>query len=541
MQNTQNNNAVDFLLDGDEYFGRMNQSLRNLITAGTRGRNDSYVRMAFWMIADGLTLPAHGGAAAVNFTTILEQTAVAGFPVQIIAWKGNMLMGLNHDWLVQWVATTNTAHAMSVGYVPIQLYVEQYGGNYQNCSNHQKMMVIATDGAKEAYVGGLNISAAYLSAVAHNAANMWHDTGVRVRGPSVDDIEGEWVRRWRKQPGGGPTPNTAIGPAQAAILAGAGGGLSIRTCTNNFEATPPETDIRTQMLQRIRNAQNLVYMENYALTDPLLVQELAAAVRGAHGHNPQVSIIVDDPRGQTGDLGALGSYLMYYTFLELSLPNLASIDIIDGFTNRIRSQTRTVAVGAMGNRRVTKNLANANQAATTNPATNYRYQFTEGGQNKSIEFGDIWGYTPGAGANVMYTLTSNTRYVDGTPVHAYPHSKLAIFDDDFLVVGTSNWTYRSMQYDGEITLFINDTTAAPNFVTGVRDRLFTHWNQPTVVANWDATARQNVTDMAAGTIPVGNQAPRVIPLAYGDFLHPASKEAWASGYVWLGYGGSTYF
>jgi|GEM_PF-1483222 len=535
MQSTKANNAVDFLLDGDEYFGRMNQSLRALITTGTRGRNDCYVRMAFWMIADGLTLPAFGGAVAVDFTDILEQTAVAGFPVQIIAWVGSSLMGLNHDWLVTWVAATNTANAMAVGYVPIQLYVETYGGNYQNCSNHQKMMVIANNGAKEAFVGGLNISDAYLSATAHDNANDWHDTGVRVRGPAVDDVEGEWVRRWNKQPGGGPVPNTAIGPAQAAILAGAGGGLSIRTCTNNFEATPAESDIRTQMLVRIRNAQNLIYMENYALTDPLLVQELAGAVRGAYGHNPQVSLIVHDPRGQTEDLGALGSYLMYYSFLELSLPNLTSIDVIDGFLNRIRSQTRTIAVGAMGNRRVSKNIVAPTYAATTNPATNYRYQFIEGGTAKSIEFGDIWGFTPNLNANVMYTLTNNAGG------GAYPHSKLAIFDDDFLVVGTSNWTYRSMQYDGEITLFIHDASAAPNFVTAARDRLFTHWNQPNNPALWDATARQNVVDMGNGTIPIGNQAPRVIPLRYGDFLHPCSRAAWLSGYVWLGYGGSTYF
>ncbi|MBL4614661.1 MAG: phosphatidylserine/phosphatidylglycerophosphate/cardiolipin synthase family protein [Magnetovibrio sp.] len=535
MQSTQNNNAVDFLLDGDEYFGRMNQSLRNLITNGTRGQNNNYVRMAFWMIANDLTLPLHGGAAATPFTDILKEVAVAGFNVQIIAWKGNALMGLDHDWLTQWVATTNTNNIMSVGYVPIQLYTEQYGGNYQNCSNHQKMMVISTNGAKEAYVGGLNISDAYLSAVAHDALNDWHDTGVRLRGPAVDDIEGEWVRRWNKQPGNGPAPNAAIGPVQAAILAGAGGGLTIRTCTNNFEATPAQADIRAQMLTRIRNAQNLIYMENYALTDPLLVQQLAGAVRGAYGNNPQVSIIVDDPRGQTAGLGALGSYLMYYTFLELSLPNLTSIDIIDGFMSRIRSQTRTVAVGAMANRRVTKNIANPAQAVTTNPATNYRYCFTEGGQNRSIEFGDIWGFTPNVNANVMYTLTS------GSGDQAYPHSKLAIFDDDFLVEGTSNWTYRSMQYDGEITLFINDTSAAPNFVTAVRDRLFTHWNQPNNVANWDATARQNVTNIGNGTILGVDEAPRVIPLAYGDFLHPASRDAWLSGYVWLGYGGSTYF
>jgi len=531
MQHTTNNNAVDFLLDGDEFFERMHRNLQGLIANGVAGHNDCYVRFAYWMIADGLDLPGYGAIADTPFTDVLEAVSVAGHQVQLIAWVGNAMMGLDHVWLTNWVAATNGANAATVGYRPIQLYLEQYGGVTQNCSNHQKIMVVSTNGAKEALIGGLNISAAYLSDDNHDAANYWHDTGVRVRGPAVDDIEGEWVRRWRKQPHNGPVPNTAIGPAQANA-----GGLTIQTCTNNFEATPAEADIRPQMVQRIQNAQNLIYLENYALTDPLLVQELAGAIRGAHGHHPRVIALVDDPRGQTAGLGALGSYLMYYTFLELSLPNLASIDIIDGFWNRIRRTPRTVAVAAMAAQRVTKNLIAGNRAATFNPATNYRFRFTEGGNNRSIDFADIWGFTPNANANVMYTLTNGTQQ-NAT----YPHSKLAIFDDDYLVVGTSNWTYRSMQYDGEITLFIHDAGAAPNFVTGVRNRLFTHWNQPNNPANWDATARQNVININNGTIPAINEDPRIIPLGYGDFLHPSSRAAWLSGYVWLGYGGSTYF
>lgn len=530
MQHTTNNNAVDFLLDGDAFFEQMHRSLRGLIANGTRGNANCYVRLAYWMIANDLTLPGYLGQAPAAFTDVLKAVAIAGHQVQIIAWIGNSNMGLNHDWLTAWVNTTNTANAINVGYVAIQLYLEQYGGTWQNCSNHQKVMLISTNGAKEVLLGGLNISGAYLSSDQHDAANDWHDTGVLVQGPAVDDIEAEWVRRWRKQPGNGPVPNTAIGAAQANA-----GNLTIRTCTNNFEANPAEADIRPQMVQRIVNAQNLIYMENYALTDPFLVNTLAGVIRGAYGNNPQIVTVVDDPRGQTDGLGALGSYLMYYTFLELSLPRLASVDVVDTFMRRIMKTPRNIAVGAMVNPRVTSNAININRAATFNPVTNYRLRFTENATNRSIGFSDIWGYTPNGNANIMYTLTS------GAGNQAYPHSKLAIFDDNWLVVGTSNWTYRSMQYDGEITLFINDATVAPNFVTGVRDQLFAHWNQPANPANWDATARQNVVQIGNGTIANHDEEPRIIPLGYGDFLHPSSSDAWKSGYVWLGYGGSTYY
>ena len=35
----------------------------------------------------------------------------------------------------------------------------------------------------------------------------------------------------------------------------------------------------------------------------------------------------------------------------------------------------------------------------------------------------------------------------------YVHSKLAIIDDRYLIVGSCNWSYRSLRYDGEISAF----------------------------------------------------------------------------------------
>jgi len=535
MQHTTNDNAAIFLLDGDEFFEELHRDLEDLLAnGGPPAGGTSYVRIAYWMITCDLYLPNSGGGNPENLLDKLREVAMAGYPVQIIAWKGNKLMEVSHDWLIGWVHYTNKAFNGVGAYEFINCYTEPYGGDHYGCSNHQKIALVSVAGNKRAFVGGFNVSGGYLSSDAHNAANRWHDTAVRVRGPVVDDIETEWVRRWNKQTN---VPVTIInmGGAQAAINAMAGGGLDITTCTNNVEASPLQAHIRTEMITRINAAQNLIYMENYGLTDPFLVDALAHAVNGTGPNNytPQVTTLVDNMDGVTEGMGLLGSYLMYYTFLELSLPNLANIDIIDGFMSRIKSRTTQVAAGAMLNRSVTKTLSNPAQVAVTNPSSNYRYRFTTGGTAKDISFGDIWGYTPGANPHVMYTLSS------GAGNRAYPHSKLAIFDDNWLTVGTSNWTYRSMQYDGEITLFINDTAIAPNFVTAARDRLFTHWNQPNNPANWDATARANVTNIGNGTYT--NQVPRIIPVRFGDFIHPSSSEAWKSGFSWLGYTGSALF
>ena len=67
MRSVTNNNSADFLLDGDEFFQQMHRSLRDLITNGTRGQNNCYVRLAYWMIANGLTLPGYGGQAPALF------------------------------------------------------------------------------------------------------------------------------------------------------------------------------------------------------------------------------------------------------------------------------------------------------------------------------------------------------------------------------------------------------------------------------------------------------------------------------------------
>ena len=56
----------------------------------------------------------------------------------------------------------------------------------------------------------------------------------------------------------------------------------------------------------------------------------------------------------------------------------------------------------------------------------------------------------------------------------YKHAKIAIFDDRYIACGTSNWSYRSMQYDGEISAI----TDSPAIAQGALRRLLDHFNPP---------------------------------------------------------------
>jgi phosphatidylserine/phosphatidylglycerophosphate/cardiolipin synthase-like enzyme len=107
----------------------------------------------------------------------------------------------------------------------------------------------------------------------------------------------------------------------------------------------------------------------------------------------------------------------------------------------------------------------------------------------------------------------------------YIHSKLALFDDQWLALGTANFTYRSMNYDGEITVFINNPTIATN----ARTALFNHWQSGNVPPPIPATFNGQA-NTAAGcfTANIATPGTYVVPLTLNDFwAHPPTgREGW---------------
>lgn len=532
----QGTNAVAFLLDGDAYFQRLHQTLEGIRLSG--GGGTQFVRMAFWQLSPDTFLPSYplGGGAVqpgAHLIDLLEAMARLGTPVQLIAWAGTTIVRLvNHEmasnWeMKKWVDAVNHRNAGVVGYRPIDIYMESYGGpTHIGMSTHQKIVIASDGNTKEAYVGGMNLAQKYLSRELHDPVNWWHDAAVRVTGAIVDDIEAEWMRRWSKQ-NPVPAPAGGIGPPAAPIF----GGVTVSMMTTNIEATPPETNVRLRMLNRIINATQYIYLENYALTDPYLVSALAA--RKAAGL--PVIPVVNHPRSRTMEGFDGFSYLMFYTYVELALANFVTLDAVDTWWAWLTRTPNVYTAAAMNARIVQKAGLNPNAVALFNPANSFRLNFTTPiGAAKTIYFRDIWGITtpaapgpaPAPQLPVMYG--PKTHRFEESRRWTYPHAKVALFDDQYVLIGTANWTYRSMQYDGEITLEIDSAA----FAQGVRQQLFSHWDMPTsaaggpmaVGANWINDALANQQAWAAGAFALSET--RIVPLALDDFIYPGSLESW---------------
>lgn len=522
------NNHADFLLDGDAYFERLHQTLESIRATG--GGGNQFVRMAFWQFSPDTFLPACtslAGAAMQGryLCDMLENIAALGIPVQLIAWYGTTAFNtvnaeMSSNWAMnRWVQDANHRNGAVVGYHPIQMFMESYGGRrHVGMSTHQKIVIACTGPLKEAFVGGMNLAQKYLSSDQHDPVNDWHDTALRVTGAIVDDIEAEWLRRWNKQ-NPAPAPNGVIIPAAPVM-----GGMTMSMFTTNIEANPAETDIRTHMLARIAGAAHYAYLENYALTDPELVTALAARRAPGVGQIPIIPM-VNHPRNRTQDGFEIFSYMMFYTFVELGLADFVSFDAVDTWTAWLRRAPVNYPTAGVVGPVVQKIGFQPGQTAVFNPVNGFRLQYADAtGAQRRVWFRDIWNLTPNG--PVMYGPQNNHARVSDH--WTYLHSKLAMFDDQYVLVGTSNWTYRSMQYDGEITLEVDDPTNV--FPQAVRAQLFNHWQMPTAaVAATAGVGAAWVGDATANPGNLGtNGLARAVPLQMDDFINPTSVQAWRS-------------
>nr|WP_225937971.1 phospholipase D-like domain-containing protein [Myxococcus sp. RHSTA-1-4] len=128
---------------------------------------------------------------------------------------------------------------------------------------------------------------------------------------------------------------------------------------------------------------------------------------------------------------------------------------------------------------------------------------------------------------------------EGSWNRIYTHSKVAIIDDQWLIVGSANWSYRSMQYDGEISAFIDN----PGLAQAALQRLLGHYDEVTAldVNNIEAEACTNLAG-ALGTNAVRQAAIAnryiVLPLNHVDLpnfgfprVRPGVMDA--PNYTWI--------
>ncbi|NRD43915.1 phospholipase D-like domain-containing protein [Corallococcus exiguus] len=550
-----NDNEVVFHLDGEEFFDALGVALDQVAQAAV-GTPNTYVRMAYWNAVHDMPL-AHGmdgldGVARPPITvgdlleTKLRAVAMAGHPVDVILFDPSRAErfgpgdGLHADhvqfstFLNDWRTTGDGAGENEER---IRVFLEQYRAWSPDglaASNHQKITLCSINGQRTVFLGGFNLTRSYWDNADHDRnRNPWHDTGVSFRGPATNAVEQEWLRRWRKSERPVRPNNVTV---QQTYPAGGGGGapangargVTVTIATTNTEGRT-ERDIQRLLIQQIQNAAQYAYFENYGFSDPDVVAALVARltpIPAPAQPPPAVLVNVADPSPPYDYLDYVSwAQLAFLTCVTVQVPNPAGGGNI--VVPRAGAATWDVTSGAflhegwLQSTRIRWQLPQPLPAGVLGPAMPGPMQSTPVSSIVSFN-GGLRFYTPKRATN------ANTF----RPL--YLHSKLAIFDDRVAMVGTANFTYRSMMYDGEMAAFIDSNVLVPQ----LRQRLFAHYNTdaaaiaPHDAANWDANAVANVALRGANGLTPGELY--VVPLQMADYAKepPDGAIGWLTNHKW---------
>lgn len=552
-------NDIDLLVDGEDYFERLRTEFERIRALP---RNDlTYIRMAFWMVTSDVTLGDRQFFASPNhlLTNYIDQAIRSGHDVDIILWRPARRERFSEG---AGVAEANEGFARVVWDIDVaaaeegphvgraRVFLEQYEGEL-GASLHQKIAIFSDRGQRVAIIGGINLSPSYFDAFANHPRG-WHDAAVQITGPATDDIEAEWMRRWRRTrvvtdrwiwntAGGGGTiyaRNFALTEQNTVRVEAISivdnctpqqhfaANLPICVATTRSEGERRYPWIRDRLLGLIGQAQHRIYMENYLFTDPLIVSALIARHEALRllGQVLQIAIVTNV---QGGVIGFMGRRSWLQMLLNMRV----------GPGPGVPTCTRFHYQPADGGPILQVDTALHHPLQVTNT---YRDAApVEAGffERDSVTFRLLAGAAPA----ITIPLSSITQ-ADGDfhfytprrlPARRAPmmvHSKIAIIDD-VIVIGSANWSYRSMQYDGEISAFIRHQGRADAFL----HRLLAHYNTapalPVVTMNnIEARAQAN-----AGALPPAGTV--LVPLCFPNSWNlPRTFENnwtnWATNHTW---------
>ncbi|WNG51999.1 hypothetical protein F0U60_53755 [Archangium minus] len=533
-------NEVTFLMDGEEFFTEL-QVQMNAVAAAAPGPQ-TYVRLAFWKIDANVTLGDRNHFNVVGHTIVdyIENVVMAGHDVDVIVWYPNAKDRLKwrdfaegHDHLANELSRIDRAAATAVVVPPapppgrVRIYLERYEG-WTGSSNHQKFGIFSINGQRTVIMGGLNLADYYFDSDDHklflgmNTNQAWHDTAIRLVGPATDDVEKEWVRRWqraidmqaslislnnlenqvRSRYVGIGNRNTIRQNAVAVTRNRTpqptpfGANATVRIALTRSERSTRHRELRDLLLERIGAANHYVYMENNQFTDPEIVRALYTRKAAV----PTLRVVIVTNMRDAGE-----GYMTRRSWLQLVLRMPHPVCV------RVHYESERRGGGIRQVARAGAGTWNVHDSYDPNDPTATRWLDEDAlevdaasGGTKRIKFSRITAvecgfhfYSPVCIAQIQHPVTG---VMADTLINPCMHSKLAIIDDQYLVIGSSNWTYRSMQYDGEIAAFIDGGApgGGPTVVTQVRDRLIGHYDDLTALtlsnvgSNFENTAHTNV-------------------------------------------------
>jgi phosphatidylserine/phosphatidylglycerophosphate/cardiolipin synthase-like enzyme len=535
MRNTSNNNRVTFLMDGLAFFRELRRQLQ-LVAAAPGPNANTYVRLGYWAASHNAPLPDPAGAGGnTTLSFELNQVAAAGHDVKVIlpgpTWSETNL--LNQIAAVAQALNQNAPYqgnqafaAHFAGVANIDVYLEPYKGWLAGSSQHQKIAIFSINGQRTALVGGINLSSWYLDTTAHAAWNPpypgmdgIHDTAVMIEGAATDAVEQEWCRRWAKS-GRALHQNATVqnvynNPVLGMVNGNRRAGQATVTIatTNSENWTGRETDIQDLLLSNIQNAAQSIYFENFSFCDPSLVAAVATKLAGTPAFPTFIMT-----RGPAGAY----DYLHYIATAKMALQNCVSVSFTNMSSGGLPIGVTTVARGA---HQVWEVQESSNAWSTLRSVTStVSNRFMEDDSLLYNTTNSRWfGYKTLSLLNIQainggLRMFSPVRAATTNTYHPiYLHSKLAMFENagnaSVLVVGSANFNYRSMVYDGEMSAFI---TGNANLFNAIRGDILGHFNSAVAIntGNWAATAAANDTLFGTNAAVVGQTYIVTTPLTY---------------------------
>lgn len=579
---TMGTDDVAFLMDGEPFFLELRTQMRAVAAAPVHAQ--TYVRLAYWMIKEDVYLGdrTHYGTPAETLVEHIGNVIMAGHHVDVIVWYPNLKDRIKegdhaeyHEALANALAVKDRLAAQAAAVVPapnpvpgrVRIYLERYEG-VTGSSNHQKIAIFSIAGQRTAIVGGFNLANYYWDSDHHDRymndpaeSGGWHDTAVRVIGPATDAIEAEWMRRWNRAVAmqasfftlndlKNQVRSRYTGLGSRSTIRAAAVAITANNTPQNPPAAPTTTTsirltrstatarhraLRDEIVARIQAAQHYVYMENNQFTDPDIVRALYTAWQ----NNNALRIRVVTNIGGGGGFGFMTRRSWLQLILRMPHPICERVYYMSESTHGLE---RYVDRNGAGTWNVLDSY-DGSTGATLKP--HQRWLLNDGleidklaGGTKTVAFTRI---TKVVGSFHFYTTL---RLLGADVDQPTIHSKLAIFDDEYLVVGTSNWTYRSMQYDGEIaTVNRCPPGGAPTLVTTARDRLLSHYDQLSPLwldntgDNFAAVAQHNIEGLQ-GVWAVPDDRYLLVPLCHPDAwslgnIREAPGRAEMPSYQWI--------
>jgi phosphatidylserine/phosphatidylglycerophosphate/cardiolipin synthase-like enzyme len=270
-------NAVKFLIDGPDTFRDFVHAIRSA------NSSQHYIYLLGWSLVDDFELIPCDPTTTPR--ALLTAAAGRGVQIRAMLWAthpGNILPARNIDGLPTGASILDGRFPGAFG------------------AHHQKVLVVKGEEGLIGFCGGLDmnsdrINACPLSRNPIGPPNPQHDVHCRVVGPAAFDLLDTFIRRWRHHPDHTsidssskgallgyvePVPSP-VSPSSATTSTGRTSSVVIARTFNPVtpgSTLPRERDIRTLLIEAIRNSERFIYMEDQYLISLEAARELRAAI-----------------------------------------------------------------------------------------------------------------------------------------------------------------------------------------------------------------------------------------------------------------------